>query len=79
MQRLIPPAEGAPLPPSSTLKTVPETIERVFWHALGRSPSEAERRAAAAALDDRRGGVSSEGLADLLWAVMMKPEFQFIW
>ena len=79
MQRLTPPSAGAPLPAGPVLKTIPDTIDRVFWHALGRAPSEGERRAAAAALDDGRGRVSSEGLADLLWAVMMTPEFQLIW
>jgi hypothetical protein len=78
MQRLIPPAAGAPVAAGPTLTSIAETVDRVFWHALGRAPSEAERRAAVAALDDGRGRPSSDGLADLLWAVMMKPEFQFV-
>jgi hypothetical protein len=53
----------------------------VFWHALGRAPHATERRIAEAALPDPARGdrPSAEGLADLLWAVMMKPEFQLIY
>ena len=78
MHRLTPPAPGTPLAAQPTLTTIPQTVDRLFWHALGRPPSPAERRAATSALDDGRGEPSSEGLADLLWAVMMTPEFQFI-
>ena len=81
LERLLPPAQGAPLPPPDTLSSVAPTIDRVFRHALGRAPSPAERRIAAAALRDPAGGSrpSAEGLADLLWAIMMKPEFQLIY
>ncbi|HEV3483896.1 MAG TPA: PSD1 and planctomycete cytochrome C domain-containing protein [Vicinamibacterales bacterium] len=78
MERLSPPTGEGPLPTAPALTNVTETVDRVFWHALGRAPSPDERRVASAALDDGRGRVSSEGLADLLWALMMKPEFQFI-
>ena len=78
MERLTPPAPGAPLPDGPKLDTIEATVDRIFWYALGRAPSADERRLAAAALDDGRGGPSSDGLADLLWAVMMTPEFQFI-
>ncbi len=32
-----------------------------------------------AAIADPSGGVSPEGLADLLWAVLVKPEFELIY
>ncbi len=81
MERLVPPAPAPPLPPGPALSTVSETVERVFRHALGRAPSAAERTAAEAALRDPAGGdrPSPQGLADLLWAVTMKPEFQLIY
>jgi hypothetical protein len=81
MERLVPPAPGAPLPANATVATVEEAVDRVFRHALGRLPSAAERRVAEAALRDPARGSrpSAEGLADLLWAVMMKPEFQLIY
>jgi len=80
MERLTPVAPETPVPLGPELKTVSQTVDRVFWYALGRAPSAAERRAAEAALRDPSGGSkpSAEGLADLLWAVMLKPEFQLI-
>ena len=56
-------------------------MDRIYWYALGRAPSAEERAIAIDALTDpaRPGRVSAEGLADLLWAVLMKPEFQLIY
>ena len=80
MDRLVPPSPGTPLPPGPRLTTAAQVIDRVYWYALGRAPSADERAIALDALADshRSGRVSAEGLADLLWAVMMKPEFQLI-
>ena len=81
MDRLLPPAPQPPLPPEPTVPTVANAVDRVFMHALGRAPSSAERRLAVSAIADpaRPGRASAEGLADLLWAVLMKPEFQLIY
>jgi hypothetical protein len=81
MDRLVPPAPGAPLPPPPALTDVAQTIDRVFRHTLGRAPSAAERRIAEDALRDPSRGTrpSPQGLADLLWALTMKPEFQLIY
>jgi hypothetical protein len=81
MDRLLPPAPQPPLPPESTVATAGDAVDRVFMHALGRAPSPAERRIAMSATTDaaRPGRPSAEGLADLLWAVLMKPEFQLIY
>ena len=81
MDRLTPPEAGSPLPPPPVLQTPAEAVDRLFRHALGRAPSVAERRLAEDALRDPRGGprASAEGLADLLWAILMKPEFQLIY
>ncbi len=80
MDRLVPPNPETPLPPGPVLRSVPEAVHRVYWHALGRAPTPAELRIGEAALADRNrpGRPSAEGLADLLWAVLMTPEFQFI-
>ena len=80
VEMLIPPAPGPPLPAPPVQTTIDGTIDRVFGHALGRAPAPAERRAAQAALRRSPGGTkpSAEGLADLLWAITMTPEFQFI-
>jgi hypothetical protein len=81
MDRLLPPASQPPLPPEPPLTSVGGAVERVFMHALGRGPSPAERQLAMRAIGDaaRPGRPSPEGLADLLWAVLMKPEFQLIY
>lgn len=81
MERLLPPAAGAPLPPPPELHTASEIVDRVFRHALGRAPTDEERRIAEAALHDSSGGPRpfAPGLADLLWAILMKPEFQLIY
>ncbi len=74
MERLTPVAPELPLPAGPTLKTPDEIVSRVFWYALGRAPSAKER---AIALDAVKGP-SASGLADLLWAILMKPEFQLL-
>jgi hypothetical protein len=78
---LVPPAPGTPLPAPTVVTTIDGAIAWVFGYALGRAPSAAERRAAAAALRRADGDPrpSAAGLADLLWAVTMKPEFQFVY
>jgi hypothetical protein len=79
--RLIPPGLETPFPAPPVQTRVSDLVDRVFWYALGRAPSAAERRTAEAALLERArpGRPSAEGLADLLWAVLMKPEFQLIY
>jgi hypothetical protein len=81
MDRLVPPLPERPLPPAPPVKTARQAEDRVFQYALGRSPSPAERQIAEATLRDpaHPGQVSADGLADLLWAVLMKPEFQLIY
>jgi hypothetical protein len=81
MERLLPPLPGTPLPSPTELRTVADAAERVFRYALGRSPTSAEQEAAESALRDPSGSTRpfAPGLADLLWAVTMKPEFQLIY
>lgn len=76
MEQLIPPAAGLPLPAPPVIASVDAAVDRIFWYALSRAPSAAERQAAIEAL---RHSSFADGLADLLWAVTMKPEFQFIY
>jgi hypothetical protein len=80
MDRLVRPHPEAPLPGAAPLRTIPETLDRVYWYALGRAPSDAERRIAEEALVDPEhpGKPSADGLSELLWAVLMTPEFQLI-
>jgi hypothetical protein len=80
LERLIPPVLSE-RSESKGLRTIAGTVERVFRHALGRAPTPAERRIAESALRAAGRGdrPSPEGLADLLWAILMKPEFQLIY
>jgi hypothetical protein len=81
MDRLVPPEPATPLPQAPPLSASPQIVDRVFWYALGRAPSADERVLAERALADpaRPQRATADGLADLLWAVMMKPEFQLIY
>ncbi|MCU1257415.1 MAG: hypothetical protein JWO80_300, partial [Bryobacterales bacterium] len=81
MDRLVPPNPETPLPAGPVLKTVPEAVDSVFRYALGRAPSSTERQIAETTLTAslERGKPSADGLADLLWAILMRPEFQLIY
>jgi hypothetical protein len=81
MDRLVPPAPGTPMPVPAPVTTAAAVVDWLFRAALGREPAPAERRLAEAAVADpkRTGRVSVDGVADLLWAVLMKPEFQLIY
>jgi hypothetical protein len=72
MDRLTAVAPETPLP-FAPVKSAREAVDRVFWYALSRAPSADERAAA-----EKVAG-TPEGLADLLWAVLMKPEFQYVY
>lgn len=50
-------------------------VSAMFVSALGREPSAAERQAA---LELLGGSVTEEGAQDLLWTLVMLPEFQLI-
>jgi hypothetical protein len=81
MDRLLPPSPEPPMPAAGPVTTVRAVVDRIFWSALGRAPSAAERRTAEAAIADpaRPGRPSPGAVADLLWAVLMKPEFQLLY
>ena len=80
MDRLLPPAPELPMPAAAPVTTARAIVERIFWSALGRAPSAAERQTAEAAIGDltEPGKPSPDAVADLLWAVLMKPEFQLL-
>jgi hypothetical protein len=81
MDRLLPPSPDLPMPRAAPATTVRATVDHIFWSALGRAPSAAERKTAEAAIADpaRPGKPSPDAVADLLWAVLMKPEFQLLY
>lgn len=55
--------------------TADELAEWVFVRALSRKPTDGERAAARALIGEKP---SMNGVADLLWAVVMLPEFQLV-
>jgi hypothetical protein len=52
-------------------------IRQIYQTALSRPPTPLEMKTALA-LVSPRGTVEREGLQDLLWAILLSPEFQFI-
>jgi hypothetical protein len=81
MQRLLPPFPGAPLPGPAPVASPRAVVDHVFWSALGRAPSPAERQVSEAAVANAAGPgqVAPDAVADFLWAILMKPEFQLIY
>jgi hypothetical protein len=81
MERLVPVAPQTPVEAARGPWTIATLTDRVFWYALGRAPSARERQVAEQALRDpsHPGQPSAAGLADLLWSVMMTPDFQLIY
>ncbi|MGK6350043.1 DUF1549 domain-containing protein [Parapedobacter sp. DT-150] len=59
----------------TTYKSSDELIHAVYRQSLGREPTDKERRAAQGLLGDT---VQEAQVQDLLWAVVLLPEFQFI-
>jgi len=55
-----------------------ELAEKVFAYALSRAPSDAELAACAELLKETAGAKGPPVLGDLMWAVVMLPEFQLI-
>jgi hypothetical protein len=68
----------AALPPQVESKEM--LVDRLFRHAWGRLPSDAEKKLALAAVDDpaHPGKPCATGVADLLWSLAMSPEFQLV-
>src|SRR4029079_13207589 len=80
MERLIPPRPALPLAAPLQLRTVSQAVDWIFSYALGRQPTRSEYALALSTLRQPSSPrLSAEGLADLLWAITMKPEFQFIY
>ncbi|MEZ5040956.1 MAG: DUF1553 domain-containing protein [Saprospiraceae bacterium] len=50
-------------------------VEALYWKALGRSPTRKERKRL---LQELEGLPDPRGLEDIIWALVLLPEFQFI-
>ncbi|MEZ5396759.1 MAG: DUF1553 domain-containing protein [Bryobacterales bacterium] len=78
--RLVEPGGASPI--GLTVNRLPadatQAVQSLYLRALGRGPSEEERKIALELLRPENGVVPTEGLADLLWSVVLLPEFQVI-
>jgi hypothetical protein len=79
-RRLVRVSGGEPVPFETRNLTVDELIGEVYRRLLSRNPSSQEHAIARDFLTSPEGGkkISSDGLEDLLWALCLSPEFQFI-
>jgi len=79
-ERLVHVEPGTPVePPLSMPFTENQLISTVFEYMLGRQPSAQERKLASAMVAPANKSMKAQGVADLLWAVAMQPEYQFIY
>jgi hypothetical protein len=78
--RLVEPGGPSPIGlEASRLPAEPAAaVESLYLRALGRAPSEEERTVAMELLRPENGVIPTEGLADLLWSMVLLPEFQVI-
>ncbi len=68
---------GAPAAAPPKLSGVDDTITRLWRQILSREPKDEERAAARRLFP--QGQLGREGVEDLLWSLLMHPEFQYIW
>jgi hypothetical protein len=68
--------QGAARWTEDTRMTAPALINSLYEHALGRQPTPAERQTA---LEMIGSPLRKEGVEDLLWALVMLPEFQLVY
>lgn len=76
-QRLVRLGPGSPAPAPAALRSADEAITRFWRQILSRDPKPEERAEAAKLFAG--GKLTREGVEDLLWSLLMHPEFQYIW
>jgi mono/diheme cytochrome c family protein len=81
MERLTPVLPQLPVEAEKSNRSPARIVNRVFLYTLGRRASPEEKRTAEEVLIDgsNKKRATPDGLADLLWAILMKPEFQLIY
>jgi hypothetical protein len=67
---------NAPYQPPQKKWTARELVESLYAHLLARNPTAAERKTAQSMIGGAE--ISTSGVEDLLWALLMSPEFQYI-
>lgn len=76
-RRLVKAPGESPWEAPPVVRTVEETIEYLWTAVLGRKPAAGEVETARKLFPG--GKMVREGVEDLLWSLMMHPEFQYIW
>ncbi|MFN9429085.1 MAG: DUF1553 domain-containing protein, partial [Acidobacteriota bacterium] len=76
-RRLVKAPGESPWAAPPVVRTVEETIEYLWTAVLGRKPAAGEVETARKLFPG--GKMVREGVEDLLWSLMMHPEFQYIW
>ena len=77
MDQLVRTSPETPVAPPPGSFTVDSLTGRVYRHALARDPTPKEQLLASGLLA-KSGKITDEGLADLIWCVVMLPEFQLV-
>jgi len=80
LDRLIIPRGPSPISyvPSPLSEDPEAAVDQLYLHALGRASTAEEKPAALALLRADDGEIPTEGLADLLWSLVLLPEFQVL-
>jgi hypothetical protein len=71
-KRLLPVLGAPPVPQPQPTTNTEKLVTRLYRHALGRSPAAGELEIA------REMASTTEGLEDLLWSIVLSPEFQYV-
>jgi hypothetical protein len=77
LERLLRVSGDPPTPLPKPSRDPKVLIDQLFWEALSRGPN-AREVAVATKLLVRDGKVSQGGLEDLIWSLIMHPEFQYV-
>jgi hypothetical protein len=77
LERLVIASNEIPVPVKGSWRTPEELLREIYLNALSREPTPSELKIAMK-LVMQNGTVSREGLQDLLWVIVLSPEFQFI-
>lgn len=77
LERLLRVSGDAPAALPKASRDAKVLVDRLFWEALSREPS-AREAGVAAKLLVKNGKVTEGGLEDLIWSLIMHPEFQYV-
>ncbi len=77
LERLLRVSGAPPTPAPKPSRDAKVLIDELFWGALSRQPNATES-AIAMKLLAKNGTVTEGGLEDLIWSLIMHPEFQYV-